>query len=180
VANGGHTTSSVSVAKNITSTTQSQIKVNNNGNGGGAGSDHGKGPPPNAQGHPPPNSHVWQFGQGGGAGLGFGLNPAEYGVGALSAQVFVKGGIKTAQLSGTNPILVSAASGLLARALITTLGSGSWTLYDANTVGNAAFIIGVIPASAPVGKIYKFQMPIASGIVAVPTGSAGNVTLSYS
>ncbi len=87
-------------------------------------------------------------------------------------------GITTAAFAAASAAgVVKATSGRLCHVLVTTVGTAALLLYD-NASAATGTIIGVIPASAPVG-LYPFFMPAHNGIYYGGGASTPAVTVSY-
>jgi hypothetical protein len=74
--------------------------------------------------------------------------------------------------------VVKAAPGRLCRVLVTTSGSGEVLIYD-NATEATGTIIGVIPAGAPTGCVFDFEMPAIYGITVGGGPNNPATTVSY-
>ncbi len=74
--------------------------------------------------------------------------------------------------------IVKATPGRLVHVLVTALGTGALTIYD-NATTNTGTIIGVVPASAPVGSLYALHMPAANGITVQGNAANPGVTIAW-
>lgn len=74
---------------------------------------------------------------------------------------------------------IAVSGGLLARALVTTVGTNQMMIYD-NASAASGTIIGIIPASSPVNGIpLEFKMPTQNGIFVKGDANNPAVTISY-
>ena len=90
------------------------------------------------------------------------------------------GGVYSAAVAaGTaTDTVIKGSAGRLCKVLVTSLGTNALSVYDNNSVGSG-LIVGQLPASAPVGSIYSFQIPSVSGITVGGNPANPGVTLSY-
>ena len=108
-------------------------------------------------------------------------NGGGYSAKGLAAGVYVRNGSVTGRVpTGAGNTVIKAAPGRLARAVVTTAGTGTGQLlfYD-NATTNSGTVIGAIPATIAVGTTYEFSMPAANGITAVNVLNGPVVTVSY-
>lgn len=76
------------------------------------------------------------------------------------------------------PTVIKAGAGRLVSVLVTTLGAGVMIFYD-NATTTSGTIIGVIPASAPVGTPVVFNFPAVNGITALGGVTMPAVSVAY-
>ena len=71
--------------------------------------------------------------------------------------------------------VIKATPGRLVHVLVTAVGTNPLSIYD-NATTNTGTIIGIVPASAPVGSLYALHMPAANGITV--QGNAANPAIT--
>jgi hypothetical protein len=88
-------------------------------------------------------------------------------------------GSKTVAIAAgtTADTVVKASAGTLARVLVTAVGTNTMLIYD-NASGHTGTVIGIIPASSPVGT-YTFQLPALNGITVQGNAANPAVTISF-
>lgn len=74
--------------------------------------------------------------------------------------------------------VVSSSPGRLATILVTAVGTAQLNIFD-NASTHTGTIIGIVPASATVGSIFKLNMPVANGITVQGAASTPGVTISW-
>ncbi len=85
----------------------------------------------------------------------------------------------TAVAAGTAAnTVIKAASGYLARVLVTTAGTSVVLIYD-NATTNSGTVIGVIPANSPAGSLLEFHMPAANGITVDGDAQLPAITVAW-
>lgn len=79
--------------------------------------------------------------------------------------------------TGTDTV-IKGSKGILVSALVTAAGTTDMEIYNHASAGSGT-MIGIIPANAPKGSLFRFQMPASAGITV--KGNSGNpgVTISH-
>lgn len=78
----------------------------------------------------------------------------------------------------TSPTVIKATAAILARVLVTALGTAAMSFYD-NASAASGTVIGVVPANSQVGSVFTFLMPCVNGIVASGNAANPGVTVSW-
>lgn len=73
--------------------------------------------------------------------------------------------------------VISATPVQFFTALVTTDGTAAMTFYD-NASAASGTVVGAIPANAPIGSVFTFNMPTANGLVV--SGNAANPAVTVS
>src|SRR3954465_13760287 len=102
---------------------------------------------------------------------------------ATAQDITAGGGGQAVPVSGGGAVLIKNGAGRLQKVLVTTVLTGTtWTFYDTTSLSNQtpATIVGIIISGTVAGQLFTFNMPVALGIVGVPSGgSAGSLTVSF-
>lgn len=97
----------------------------------------------------------------------------------MGEQLISSGGLVTSSVpANASNVVVKASAGRLCRVLVTTSGANAMLIHD-NATTNSGTIIGSLPANAPVGSVYDFQMPAANGITIAGSATNPAVTVSW-
>lgn len=98
---------------------------------------------------------------------------------AMGEQLVTSGGlVTTAVPANASNTVIKATRGRLCRVLVTGTGANSMVIHD-NATTNSGTVIGTLPANAPVGSVYDFQMPAANGITISGSATNPSVTVSW-
>lgn len=93
---------------------------------------------------------------------------------------FVVDGVTTKAIAAATatPTVLKAGPGRLCQVLVTAVGTDAALVYD-NASAASGTVIGAVPASAPVGSVYAFQMPARNGITVAGSAAMPGLTVSY-
>src|SRR5689334_10863921 len=104
----------------------------------------------------------------------------QLGTSSAHAQVISLGGAATSAVAAgaSSASVIKATAGLLARVLVTTVGTNGMEIYDNASAGTGT-MVGFIPANSPAGSVFDFHMPCANGITVKGNAANPAVTIAY-
>jgi hypothetical protein len=74
--------------------------------------------------------------------------------------------------------VIKASAGFLQKVIVTTLGTAQLNIYDNASAGSGT-IIGIVPASTPVGTVLTFNSPAVNGITIGGAASQPALTVFF-
>ncbi len=86
----------------------------------------------------------------------------------------------TAVAAGVGTTVISTRAGRMVQLLVTATGTGTGGVIFYDSIAAASgTVVGYIPATASVGQLYVFDLPVALGIVAANVANGPALTVAF-